>query len=78
MITHSRINEFLNFFKEKAREFIIERYLNTGDNNREIGARVRNMLYPVRKLAANTGGFGSEGNGDKSIRRNIVGSIEKN
>ena len=42
------INKHLDFFKERAREFLIENFLN-GSNNHG-GRRIKNEFYPMLRL----------------------------
>jgi len=42
------INKHLDFFKERAREFLIENFLNGGNN--QGGRRIKNEFYPTLRL----------------------------
>ena len=46
-------SKHLDFFKERAREFLIETFLS--GNNNPIGLRIRNEFYPALRLRTAAG-----------------------
>jgi hypothetical protein len=46
--SYSMLHKHLNFFKERAREFLIENFLSS--NNNTIGGHIKNEFYPILRL----------------------------
>jgi hypothetical protein len=65
------INKHLDFFKERAREFLIENFLN-GSNNHG-GRRIKNEFYPTLTLRS---GFEGVRRRDKSYSFGGTVSLE--
>lgn len=65
------INKHLDYFKERAREFLIENFLN-GSNNLG-GRRIKNEFYPKLRLRS---GFEGGRRRQKSLSYGDAGSLE--
>jgi hypothetical protein len=65
------INKHMDFFKERAREFLIENFLN-GSNNHG-GRRIKNEFYPTLRLRSGLEGVRRR---EKSLSFGGTGSLE--